>query len=108
MCRLLLAQALETRSGDMQRQLLMAQSDLKAAHADAHMQDMATAQLEAQLAGLCSTVLHGSPVPWCALLHCAMLCFAARHVLCCAPSRCSVRLQAGQQLFVIKHSTFTT
>ena len=49
---------LETRTGDLQRQLLIAQFDLKAVREDAHLQDVAKAQLEAQLAGDCPAQLH--------------------------------------------------
>lgn len=50
-----LLQVLESKTGDMQRQLLMAQSDLTAAKEESHVQEMARAQLEAQLAGLSCT-----------------------------------------------------
>lgn len=60
-----LVQVLESRSGDMQRQLLMAQSDLKAAKEGAHMQEMAKAQLEAQLAGVWWTVLLAFATAFC-------------------------------------------
>ena len=49
----------------MQRQLLMAQSDLKAAKEGAHMQEMAKAQLEAQLAGVWWTVLLAFATAFC-------------------------------------------
>lgn len=46
-----LMQALEERAGDLQRQLLMAQSELKAAQEDAHIHELDTSQLKAQLSG---------------------------------------------------------
>ena len=44
-------QVLEERSGDLQRQLLLAQSELKAAREDAHIHELDKSQLQAQLAG---------------------------------------------------------
>lgn len=49
---------LEARTGDLQRQLLIAQSDLKAVKEDAQLQDVAKAQLEAQVAGDCPLQLY--------------------------------------------------
>lgn len=42
---------LEERTGDLQRQLLLAQSELKAAREDAHIHELDKSQLQAQLAG---------------------------------------------------------
>lgn len=44
-------QVLEERTGDLQRQLMLAQSDLKAAREDAHIHELDKAQLQAQLTG---------------------------------------------------------
>lgn len=42
---------LEERTGDLQRQLLLAQSELKAAREDAHIHELDKSQLQVQLAG---------------------------------------------------------
>ena len=47
----LLVQLLEARTGDLQRQLMLAQSELKAAREDAHIHELNKSQLQAQLAG---------------------------------------------------------
>ncbi|DBA92530.1 TPA: hypothetical protein ACH3X1_002761 [Trebouxia sp. C0004] len=44
------AQVLEERTGDLHRQLLLAQSELKAANEDAHIQELDKAHLQTQLA----------------------------------------------------------
>ena len=44
-------QVLEGRTEDLQRQLLLAQSELKAAREDAHINELDKSQLQAQLAG---------------------------------------------------------
>lgn len=44
-------QVLEGRTGDLQRQLLIAQSELKAAREDAHIHELDKSQLQAQLTG---------------------------------------------------------
>lgn len=44
-------QVLEERAGETQRQLLLAQSELKAAREDAHIHELNKSQLQAQLAG---------------------------------------------------------
>ena len=44
-------QVLEECTGDLQRQLLLAQSELKAAREDAHIHDLDKSQMQAQLAG---------------------------------------------------------
>lgn len=44
-------QVLEERTGDLQRQLLLTQSELKAAREDAHIHELNKSQLQAQLAG---------------------------------------------------------
>ena len=45
------AQVLEKQTGDLQRQLLVAQSELKAAREDAQIQDLDKSHLKAQLTG---------------------------------------------------------
>ena len=46
-----LVQTVEERAGDLQRQLLMAQCELKAAREDAHIHELDKSQLKAQLSG---------------------------------------------------------
>ena len=62
-----LVQVLEERTGDLQRQLMLAQSELKAAREDAHIHELNKSQLQAQLAGeflpaapfICYATYHG-------------------------------------------------
>ena len=64
-------QVLEERTGDLQRQLLLAQSELKAAREDAHIHELDKSQLQAQVAGKvdqllqtrCCTVSEGLSIP---------------------------------------------
>lgn len=50
-CQYVRMQVLEERTGDLHRQLLLAQSELKAAKEDAHIQELDKALLQTQLAG---------------------------------------------------------
>ncbi len=50
-CQCVHVQVLEDRTGDLHRQLLLAQSELKAAKEDAHIQELDKAHLQTQLAG---------------------------------------------------------
>lgn len=50
-CQYVRMQVLEERTGDLHRQLLLAQSELKAAQEDAHIQELDKAHLQTQLAG---------------------------------------------------------
>jgi len=51
-CQYVHMQVLEERTGDLHRQLLLAQSELKAAKEDAHIQELDKAHLQTQLAGI--------------------------------------------------------
>jgi len=51
-CQNVRMQVLEERTGDLHRQLLLAQSELKAAQEDSHIQDLDKAHLQTQLAGI--------------------------------------------------------
>ena len=50
-CQYVRMQVLEERTGELHRQLLLAQSELKAAQEDAHIQELDKAHLQTQLAG---------------------------------------------------------